>query len=130
MWPKVLMQLFELLPHISRLVPMADRFLASRSASDATSEAALAALAQSVQGDLGQVTRAHDSLFRRMQQQDNLISELREEVLQLKSFTEVSGRRVQVMGEEVQSISMWLKVTAGLVAVLIALVVVLLLRPH
>ncbi len=30
MWPKVIAQLFELLPHVSRLVPMADRFFSSK----------------------------------------------------------------------------------------------------
>jgi hypothetical protein len=40
MWPKLL---FDLLPHFARLMPMADKYLASRSASDKAHETALAA---------------------------------------------------------------------------------------
>ena len=53
MWPKLLAQLFELLPHVSRLIPMADRFFASRAATDRATEAAMAAMAEGVRGDLG-----------------------------------------------------------------------------
>jgi methyl-accepting chemotaxis protein len=130
MWPKVLMQLFELLPHVSRLIPLADRYLASRSTSDATSQAALAALAENVQGDLGQVAKAHDSLFRRMQEQDNLIADLREEVRQMRSTAETGVRRVQMLDDEVASVALWLKITAGMVAILMVLVVILLLHSH
>ena len=34
MWPKLLMQLFELLPHISRLVPMADKYFSQKAAAE------------------------------------------------------------------------------------------------
>ena len=62
MWPKVLAQLIpqliDLLPHVKRVVPMADKFLSSKAASDA----ALAAMAEGVRTDLGQVTTAHSAL--------------------------------------------------------------------
>ena len=41
MWPKVIAQLFELLPHVSRLLPMADKFLTSKTATEKATEAAM-----------------------------------------------------------------------------------------
>ena len=79
MWPKVIAQLFELLPHVTRLVPMADRFLTSRASSDRATEAAMVAMAEGVRGDLGQVTQAHAGLYRQLQEQSALIVEVREE---------------------------------------------------
>ena len=67
MWPKLLMQLFELLPHISRLVPMADKYFSQKAAAEKANEAALAAMAEGVRGDLGQVTKAHAGLYRQLQ---------------------------------------------------------------
>ncbi|HMF63180.1 MAG TPA: hypothetical protein VK608_03755 [Edaphobacter sp.] len=79
MWPKVIAQLFELLPHVTRLVPMADRFLTSRASSDRATEAAMVAMAEGVRGDLGQVTQAHAGLYRQLQEQSALIVEVKEE---------------------------------------------------
>ena len=55
MWPKLL----ELLPHLTRLVPMLERYLASRQVKDQANEEKLTALTEIVRGDLGQVTAAH-----------------------------------------------------------------------
>jgi len=62
MWPKLLMQylpqLIELLPHVSRVVPAADKYLAQRGANDQK----LDTLATSVRDDLGRVAKAHVSM--------------------------------------------------------------------
>jgi chromosome segregation ATPase len=68
MWPKVIAQLFELLPHITRLVPMADKFFSQKAATERANEAALVAMAEGVRGDLGQVTKAHAGLYRQLQE--------------------------------------------------------------
>jgi len=44
--------LFELLPHFARLMPVADKYLTSRSASDKAQEAALVALADNVREEI------------------------------------------------------------------------------
>ena len=80
MWPKVLMQLFELLPHVTRLVPMADRYFSTKTASEKANEAAMTAMAEGVRGDLGQVTRAHAGLYRQLQDQSAQITEVSEQV--------------------------------------------------
>lgn len=73
MWPRVLAQIVELLPHLSRLVPLADRFLLSRQAGDEANREALAqvsvemqAIADGLKADLGQVTASHAGLYRQM----------------------------------------------------------------
>jgi len=73
MWPRLL---FDLLPHFARLVPMADKFFATRGAGERAQEAALAALAEGMREDLGQVTKAHAGLSREMQEQSAQLAEV------------------------------------------------------
>jgi len=62
MWPKLLAQLIpqliDLLPHIKRVVPLADQYLSSKAANDA----ALATMAAAVRNDLGKVTTSNADL--------------------------------------------------------------------
>jgi len=68
--------LLELLPHVTRLLPMADKYLSTRSASERTQEAALAAMAANVRGDLGQVIDAHAGIQRALKDQAEQIAEI------------------------------------------------------
>ncbi len=61
MWPKAFSQLIELAPHVSRLLPLADRFFQNKGEDDG-SRKAVEALAQGLRGDLGQVSAAHAKL--------------------------------------------------------------------
>ena len=70
MWPKLL---FDLLPHFARLMPMADKYLASRSASDKAHENALVALAENVRC---QVAEAHEGIYRQLGEQSAQIADL------------------------------------------------------
>ena len=130
MWPKVLMQLFELLPHVTRLVPVADRYFSAKAANENANEAAFAAMAEGVRGDLGQVTAAHAGLYRKLQDQSNQIAVLTDDVRLARASAEQSERRVEALTAKVDSIGLWLKVSVSLVAVLLVLVVVLLVRGH
>lgn len=124
------MQLFELLPHVTRLVPLADRYFSAKAATESANEAALAAMAEGVRGDLGQVTAAHAGLYRKLQEQGNQIADLSEDIRTARSAVEQSERRIEVMDRKIASISLWLKVSVSLVAILLVLVVVLLARGH
>ena len=93
MWPKVIAQLFELLPHISRLLPLADKFFTSKAASEKATEAAMVAMAEGVRGDLGQVTAAHMGLYRQLQDQSAQITTVGEEVkINDGPFANLNGR--------------------------------------
>jgi septal ring factor EnvC (AmiA/AmiB activator) len=76
MWPKALAQLIELLPHLSRLLPMADRFLASKTADQEANTRAMQQMAEGLRGDLGQVTASHAGLYRQLIDQSEKLSEL------------------------------------------------------
>lgn len=67
MWPKAFSQLIELAPHISRLLPMADRFFQTKTAGDDGTRKVVEALALDMHGNLGQVTAAQTTLRRQME---------------------------------------------------------------
>jgi hypothetical protein len=90
MWPKVLI---ELVPHIVRLVPMADRFLQSKTAGDEANRKAMEVMAEGLRGDLGQVTAAHSGLYRQLNEQSEKLAGIAAEVEVVKLATEsVEGR--------------------------------------
>ncbi len=128
MWPKVIAQLFELLPHVSRLVPMADKYFSSKAASEKANEAALVAMAEGVRGDLGQVTKAHAGLYRQLQDQSAQIAELGEEVKRARLALEQHDHRLEAQEVRLRSIGVWVKVTVGVVIVSMGVMIFLLLR--
>jgi chromosome segregation ATPase len=128
MWPKVIAQLFELLPHIARVLPMADKFFTSKAAAEKANEAALAAMAEGVRGDLGQVTRAHAGLYRQLQDQSAQIAEVAETVKQTQRAVEQRDRQIETLEQQVKSIGRWVKLGGSLLVVLVAVVIWLLVR--
>lgn len=56
MWPKALVQLLELAPHVTRLVPMADRYLQSKAEGRDASRRAMEQLCGQLRDDVGQIT--------------------------------------------------------------------------
>ena len=128
MWPKVIQQLFELLPHITRLVPMADRYFSSKAASEKANEAAMAAMAEGVRGDLGQVTKAHAGLYRQLQDQSAQIAEVSEEVKRTRLSMEQHEHRMSTLESNMTSLGWWVKAGVSLLVVLVAVVIVLLMR--
>jgi septal ring factor EnvC (AmiA/AmiB activator) len=128
MWPKVIAQLFELLPHITRLVPMADRYFSSKTASEKANEAAMAAIAEAVRGDLGQVTKAHAGLYRQLQDQSAQIAEVSEEVKRARLSMEQDQHRLSALEANLISLGWWVKAGVSLLVVLVVVIVLLLLR--
>jgi predicted peroxiredoxin len=128
MWPKVFAQLVELLPHISRLVPMADKFFTSKAAAERANEAAMLAMAEGVRGDLGQVTKAHMGLYRQLQDQSAQITEVGEEVKRSRLSMEQHEHRMEALEKQVASFSLWLKAGVPILIALVSMVVVLLVR--
>ncbi len=128
MWPKVIAQLFELLPHISRLIPMADRYLSTKTASEKANEAAMAAMAEGVRGDLGQVTKAHAGLYRQLQEQSAQLTEVSAEVKQTRAAFEQHNQRMEALERRIASLGLWIKAGVSLMVVLLVVVIVLLVR--
>jgi hypothetical protein len=128
MWPKVIAQLFELLPHITRLVPMADKYLSSKTASEKANEAAMAAMADGVRGDLGQVAKAHAGLYRQLQEQSAQIAEVAGEVKQARLAAEKDDNRLAALESKVASLGLWVKAGVSVLIVLAVATLVLLVR--
>jgi chromosome segregation ATPase len=128
MWPKVIAQLFELLPHISRLIPMADKYFSTKTASEKATEAAMAAMAEGVRGDLGQVTKAHAGLYRQLQDQSAQIAEVSEEVKQARAAIDQRDHRLEAMELRVASLGLWIKAGLSLVVLLLVVVIVLVIK--
>lgn len=128
MWPKVIAQLFELLPHISRLIPMADKYLSTKTASEKANEAAMTAMAEGVRGDLGQVAKAHAGLYRQLQEQSAQIAEVGEEVKRTRAVFEQHNQRMETLERRTASLGLWIKAGVSLLIVLLAVVIVLLVR--
>jgi hypothetical protein len=128
MWPKLLMQLFELLPHISRLVPMADKYFSQKAAAEKANEAALAAMAEGVRGDLGQVTRAHAGLYRQLQDLSAQVTVVGETAEAARTAASKQDDRVVELERQVAAIGVWVKVGVSLVVVMGGVVIWLLVR--
>ena len=124
MWPKVMAQLFELLPHITRLVPMADKYFSTKTASEKATEAAMAAMAEGVRGDLGQVTKAHAGLYQKLQEQSSKLDEVAAEVKRAATAAD----RTRALESQVTALGRWVKLGVTLIIVLLITVIVLLAR--
>jgi hypothetical protein len=130
MWPKLFMQLFELLPHVTRLVPIADKYFASKTANEKANEAALAAMAEGVRGDLGQVTKAHAGLYRQLQEVSAQVVEVSEDAKRTRLSIEQQGHRLENLESEVVWLSRWVKAGTILVVILLCVVIYLVTREH
>jgi septal ring factor EnvC (AmiA/AmiB activator) len=128
MWPRVLMQLVELLPHAARLIPIADRYFASKSANEQANVAALAAMSEGVQADLGQVTKAHAGLYRQLQEQSVQIQGVGDDVRQLRSSLEQADRRIKTLEDRIGGLNLWIRLGVSLITVLLFVILGLLLR--
>lgn len=124
MWPKVMAQLFELLPHITRLVPMADKYFSTKTASEKATEAAMTAMAEGVRGDLGQVTKAHAGLYQKLQEQNAQLAEVSTEVKRIATAAD----RITALESQVTALGRWVKLGVSLIIVLLVVVIVLLGR--
>ena len=124
------MQLFELLPHVTRLVPIADKYFASKTANEKANEAALAAMAEGVRGDLGQVTKAHAGLYRQLQEVSAQVVEVSEDAKRTRLSIEQQGHRLENLESEVVWLSRWVKAGTILVIILLCVVIYLVTREH
>jgi len=126
MWPKLL----ELLPHLTRLVPMLERYLNSRQAKDRENEAALVALADTVRGDLGQVTAAHAALYRQLQGLSAQVTTLEGEVRLAREAAERAEALAALPDKGMESLLIWVKGGVLCLGAMLVAVIILLIARH
>ena len=92
MWPKAFAQFVELAPHISRLLPMADRFFQSKTAGDDDAHRKVVEAVQTatdgLRGDFGEVTAAHTALSKQVGDLDGKLDAAIAEVQTAKLATD------------------------------------------
>jgi multidrug resistance efflux pump len=125
MWPKMLI---ELLPHLVRVVPMWERFLNSRQATEKANQTVLQELADGVRADLGRVTAAHAGLYRQLQDQSAQIAGLEAEIRQAREAAERAEAAAALPDPNIRVLLAWLKAGSIATLVLLLAVLVLLLR--
>lgn len=155
MWPKLLMQfapqLVELLPHVKRLLPMADQHLQTSAANEkAMAEmatelqgslgqvaAALGGMAgvidgmgTAVQGSLGRVAQAHTDMATKLDAFVGQMGEVGTEAKRARRAAELAQTRVDTLEKQMAGMRTMLLAGLGIVAVLLLAVLVLLVRGH
>ncbi len=111
-----------------RLVPMADRFLQSRSAGDDANRQAIEAMAESLRGELGHVTASHSGLYRQINDMDEKLAGIAADVNATKAAAESVEGRVARLQRRVGGMTKLLIATVVLNVALLLLVIGLLLR--
>jgi len=100
MWPKLLL---ELLPHFTRLVPLADRYFSSRGDQDKAHTAALASLSEEVRSGLGRVDEVHAGLQQELKAQGEQIAELGVEATRARMAVESLEQRMAKLERTAQT---------------------------
>jgi hypothetical protein len=132
MWPKVLAQLIpqmlDLLPHLKRVVPMAEKFLSSKAEADRANEAALVTMAEGVRGDLGQMASAHAGLYRKLMEVDAQIGEVGTETKRARMSVEAVEARMGGLEKAIAGYRTLAITALVMLAVVLILVVLVYLR--
>jgi len=128
MWPKALLQLLELAPHITRLVPAADRYLQSRTGMPDAQRLALEEMAAGLRDDLGkiegglrgdiaQVATAQAGMYEQLNMQSETLAGIAADVRTMRlASDEMESRLTRVEGRVSQ---VWMMVVAGLILFLL-----------
>lgn len=91
MWPKILL---ELLPHFTRVLPLADKYFSNRGDQDKAHAAALSALGEEMRGGLGHVDEVHAGLKDALKAQGEQIAEVGVEATRARMAVESVEARV------------------------------------
>jgi uncharacterized sporulation protein YeaH/YhbH (DUF444 family) len=125
MWPKMLL---ELVPHIARLVPMADKFFQSKTAGEEANRRAMEAMADGLRGDLGQVTAAHAGLYRQLNDHSDKLAEISTETRAACAAAEAAEARIANLERRLDRVATLLLIVTFLALVLLVLSIILVVR--
>jgi len=120
MWPKILL---ELLPHFTRVLPLADRYFSSRGEQDKEQAAALATLGEELRGRLGRVDEVHAVLQDALKEQGERIAEVGVEATRARMAVESIEQRMAKLERRAKATLMVAE--AGFVLLLVAVVLLI-----
>jgi hypothetical protein len=128
MWPKALAQLLELAPHVTRLVPVADRYLQSKAESRDASRRAMQQMAdtlrvdlgqigEGVRGDLRQIAAAQAGIYHQLNDQSETLSRIAADMRTTRlTSDEIEIRMTRI---ETRLSRLWITFFAGLIVFVI-----------
>lgn len=124
MWPKILL---ELLPHFTRVLPLADKYFSNRGDQDKAQAAAFEALGEEMRGGLGRIDEIHAGLKDALKAQGEQIAELGAEGARTRMAAESAEARVAKLENSIaiaKTIAIAsLVLLAGIVVMLIVMLV-------
>jgi len=127
MWPRLIAQLLELLPHVTRLVPVADKYFSTKSTSERAQEAAIAALAADLRTGVGGLTEAQAGavagLDRQMKAQAAELIEVRAALKESQASLVAQENRLVAIERGVRALKFWGAVVALLIVGLLGTMV-------
>jgi hypothetical protein len=123
-----LVQLLELAPHVTRLVPMADRYLQSRAQVRDTQRRALEQMADGLRGDLGQLAdrmrgdltqlaAAQAGIYHQLNQQSETLAKIAADMRATRLTSDELDTRLTRI--ETRMTRLWITVFAGLIVFVI-----------
>ena len=100
MWPKML---FEILPHVGRLVPVAERFFATRSERDREEQAALTTISETLRTELGRLSDATEVTRQAVATQGDRINGIAADVARARAAVESLEARLGRLEDGISS---------------------------
>ncbi len=128
MWPRLVAQLLELMPHVTRLVPIADTYFSSRSAGDKTHAAALEKMSEAMRIDLLRVTASYTGLDTQIAEQSAQIAALKKSLEETQAELITQGRQLEWITKDVSSMRVWVKFGISALVILLAVTIALALK--
>ena len=138
MWP-VLVQLLQLAPHVTRLVPVADRYLQSKADGRDVQRRALEEMAdrlhgdmeetaEGMRGDLAQLVAAQAGIYDQLNQQSETLASIAADVRATRLASDEVETRMTRLEARIQRL--WVTVFAGMIvlAILAAVLIAMLLH--
>jgi hypothetical protein len=125
MWPRILL---ELLPHLGKLVPVADKLLAARTLNGSPPDPA--ALADGLRSNLDQLGELHAGIERTLRDQAEQISALSVEVTRTRLGVEATEARIDKLERTTRTNLVLSAIAIALLLATLPLMTVLALHQH
>jgi septal ring factor EnvC (AmiA/AmiB activator) len=119
MWPRLIAQLVELLPHAARLLPLADNYFATRREADGAQAAALAAMAGSLREEIGRVGESFGGVPRQLAEQKQQIAALQDALEAAETHRITQTKQLEWITSDLNSLRVWVKF--GVVVIILLL---------
>ena len=125
MWPRLISQVIELLPHATRLVPIADNYLTVRREGAKAQAGAIADLAENLRVDVGRVTDSYNGLTRQITEQKTQIAALQDAIEAAQTQSVTQTRQLEWITTDVNTLRVWVKFGVVIIVLLLVAVIAL-----